>query len=67
MANRLPLPELPGVLIEAGYETPTYRTLYEAARDRRYPAQRGKGGRWTFDPQDIPQIADSLGLLAHAA
>lgn len=67
MPTSLPLTDLPAALIEAGYETPTYRTVYEAARSARIPVKRARNGRWTFDPQDIGDIADRLGLMAHAA
>jgi hypothetical protein len=66
--EQLPLTDLPRALIEAGFEdAPNYRTLYEAARSAVIPAQRGKDGRWKFDPRDLGEIADRLGLLAHAA
>lgn len=67
MSQRLPLTALPRVLIEAGYDTPTYRTLYEAAVSARFPAKQNAGGRWTFALDDLPQIADELGLSDLAA
>ena len=68
MAERLPLTYLPSVLTEAGYQPAPYRDLYEAARDCRIPAKPNKGGRWTFDPADLPTIAQAMGLAdAHAA
>lgn len=66
--EHLPLTDLPRVLIEAGFEdAPNYRACYEAARSAAIPATRGKDGRWKFDPQDLGEIADRLGLLADAA
>ena len=68
MENRRPLTDLPAALLQAGYEAPSYRLAYEAARSARIPAQRGRNGRWSFVLDDIPQIADRLGLLSsHAA
>lgn len=67
MSQRLPLTALPRVLIEAGYDTPTYRALYEAAVSARFPAKQNAGGRWTFTLDDLPQIADALGLSDLAA
>lgn len=65
--QRLPLTDLPRVLIEAGYKSPTYRRLYELAVSARIPAKRGANGRWTFAVDDLPQIADALGLSDLAA
>ncbi len=68
MESRRPLTDLPAALLQAGYETPPYREAYEAARSARIPAQRGRNGRWTFCLDDLPEIADRLGLLSqHAA
>lgn len=66
--DRRPLTDLPAALLHAGYEAPSYRLAYEAARSARIPAQRGRNGRWTFILDDIPQIAGRLDLLSsHAA
>jgi hypothetical protein len=63
-----PLTDLPSALLEAGYEAPSYRFAYEAARSARIPAKRGKNGRWTFVADDLPVIAERLALTAaHAA
>lgn len=68
MAEKLPLTAAPRALIEAGYEAPTYRTIYNRALDGVIPAKVGDNGRWTFDPSDLPAIADAMGLTdAHAA
>ena len=70
MCNAIPLTDLPRALIEAQYEPPAsgYRGCYTAAVDGRIPARRGKNGRWTFDPADLPTIAPAMGLTdAHAA
>lgn len=68
MQSRRPLTDLPAALLQAGYEAPSYRDAYEAARSARIPAQRGRNGRWTFVLDDIPQIAAILDLLSsHAA
>jgi len=68
MANRLPLSELPSTLKSAGITPPKYRTCYTAATDARIPAAKDAGGRWTFSPEDLPAIADAMGLNStHAA
>jgi hypothetical protein len=61
-----PLTELPATLASEGYQPPSYRFAYEAARSARIPATRGDNGRWTFDPADLPIIADRLGLATSA-
>jgi hypothetical protein len=61
-----PLTALPRALLAAGYKTPKYRSLYEAALIARFPAEQAKSGRWVFCVNDVPQIAASLGL-SHAA
>lgn len=65
--QNLPLTELPAALLEAGYDTPGYRDLYEAARSARIPAKRGKNGRWTFAADDLPAIAERLNLIIPSA
>lgn len=68
MERRRPLTDLPAALLQAGHEAPAYREVYEAARSARIPAQRGRNGRWSFAQDDLPKIADRLGLLSsHAA
>lgn len=62
-----PLTDLPATLAAEGYPAPSYRFTYEAARSARIPATRGENGRWTFDPADLPIIADRLGLASSAA
>lgn len=66
--EQIPLTDLPRALLEAGFDdTPNYRACYEAARSAAIPAQRGPDGRWKFNPQDLGEIAERLGLLARAA
>jgi hypothetical protein len=55
-----PLATLPGALIAAGYDAPTYRQCYTAALDARIPTTRGANGRWTFNPADLEIIAEAL-------
>ena len=62
MADKLPLTVLPRALGEAGYQIPKYRTVYNASVDGRAPIERQDNGRWMFDPDQIPAIADALGL-----
>ena len=65
--HRLPLTDLPAALAAQGYAAPRYRFAYEQARSARIPATRGANGRWTFDPADLPVIADRLGLTSSNA
>lgn len=68
MAQSLPITDLPRALINGGYEPANYRRVYEAAVSGTIPAQRGPNGRWTFDLQDLAEIAQALGLTqAYAA
>ena len=62
MAQRHPLTDLPRALIEAGYDAATYRALYVAAVDGRIAVTKGKNGRWTFQADDLPAIAEAMGL-----
>ncbi len=62
-----PLTDLPATLAAEGYRAPSYRFAYEAARSAVIPVTRGENGRWTFDPADLPVIADRLGLTTSAA
>ena len=62
-----PLTDLPATLAAEGYPAPSYRHAYEQARSAAIPATRGENGRWTFDPADLPVIADRLGLTTSAA
>lgn len=67
MSERLPLVALPSTLVEAGFEPVPYRRVYEAATGALIPILRSRSGRWTFDPSDLPLIAQGLGLTsAHA-
>jgi hypothetical protein len=67
MPQRLPLTLLPTALAEGGWEAVPYRRAYEAARSCEIPAQRDRNGRWTFDPQDLPRIAESFRLSSVVA
>ena len=62
MAERHSLTDLPRALIEAGYDATTYRALYTAAVDGRIATTKGKNGRWTFQADDLPAIAEAMGL-----
>lgn len=61
------LTELPAALVEAGYDTPNYRAIYEAARSARIPVRRGENGHWTFSKENVPEIARRLNLKPMAA
>lgn len=62
MKQSIPLTQLPKALATAGYNPPGYRACYEAARSARIAADLADNGRWTFDPADLPAIAQALGL-----
>lgn len=63
-----PITKLPRALAEAGYEQTTYRRVYVASLDGTIPTTQSKTGRWTFSLDDLPAIAEGLGLTdAHAA
>ena len=64
MAEQPPLTQLPRALIDAGFPQLKYRAVYQAATDGVFPAARTPS-MWTYDPADVPQIADALGL-SHA-
>ena len=66
MAGHQPLTFLPHALSEAGYRSPGYRHLFEAAREGWIPVEHLGNGRWVFDPADLHFIATSL-LLERAA
>ena len=67
MADLQPLTFLPHALIEAGYESPGYQALVEAAQAGWIPAEQGGKGRWFYDPADLRFIAESLVLEQVAA
>lgn len=61
-AQHYSLADLPRALIEAGYEPVSYQRAYLACVSGKFPAQRGRGNRWTWNADDLPQIADALQL-----
>ena len=67
MADLRPLTFLPHALIEAGYKSPGYQALVEAAQAGWIPAEQGGKGRWLYDPADLRFIAESLVLAPVAA
>jgi len=68
MAKRFPITDLPRALIEGGFEATTYHRVYNRVIAGTIPARRANNGRWTFDLEDLHQIAEALGLSeAHAA
>lgn len=54
-------------LNEAGYESPEYQSLLEAAQAGWIPAKQDESGQWVYDAADIRFIADSLMLERCAA
>lgn len=62
MPSSIPLPAVPAELARAGFAPPKYRRVYAAACDARIPATRGENGRWMVRRDDLPAIADALGL-----
>ncbi len=67
MAELQPLTFLSQALVEAGYQSPGYQPLFEAASERRIPAKPTGNGRWVFDPADLRTIARVLMLKPVAA
>ena len=67
MAELQPLTFLHDALIEAGYESPGYQSLFEAVQAGWIPAEQGGKGRWFFDPANLRFIAESLMLDPLAA
>lgn len=62
MTQSVLLTSVPSRLKSAGYQPPSYRDLYEAARSARIPAVQGANGRWTIHCNDIDRIVVALGL-----
>lgn len=62
MADKYPLTRLSAALIELGYDSPGYRALYNAALDGRVAVTQNKAGRWFFEAEDVPAIAEGMGL-----
>ena len=67
MADLKPLTILPRALSEAGFESPGYQSLSEAAQEGWIPAEQSENGRWLFDPANLRFIAQSLMLEQVAA
>lgn len=67
MAERLSLTRLPGLLAVNGYEAPSYWMCWTAAVRGAIPVKQGDNKRWTFHTDDLPQIADALGLSENLA
>ena len=61
MKDRSPLSELPRELKRATGETPKYRAIYAKVLDGDLPAEK-INGRWTYSHEDLPIIAETLGL-----
>ena len=66
MSVQLPLTRVPRQLLEANYPRTSYRRVYGAALSGFIPCEQGENGRWTFCPDDLPAIAEGLGLTANA-
>lgn len=63
MAQGQPLSVLVRTLIDSDYQPPlTYDVVYRASLNALIPVERGPNGRWTFNPADVPVIAERLGL-----
>lgn len=58
---------LPKALAAAGYQPPSYRVIYMRAVSDVFPAEQRDNGRWTYSPDDIPQIAAALKLRRSVA
>lgn len=67
MPQLQPLTFLPQALVDAGYKSPGYRSLFEAALAGWIPAEQSQNGRWFFDQNHLGFIAESLMLERAAA
>ncbi len=65
-ADRRPLIDLPRELLAAYGRPVPYATLWRLAVQGGIPVDR-LGGRWLYDPADVPRIAAALGLAAGVA
>ena len=61
MSDLILLSELPSELKRAYGATPPYRIIHTKAIDAKIPAVK-ENGRWHCDPEDVPAIAEALGL-----
>ena len=61
--NKIKLSELPRRLRDEFGEAVSYRRLYTAVLDGIVPAERdASGSRWLVDADDLPEIAQTLGI-----
>ena len=67
MTELKPLTFLPQALIDAGFESPGYQPLFEAAQSGWIPADQSENGQWFFDQANLRFIAVSLLLEPVAA
>jgi hypothetical protein len=60
----IPLPRLPAAIakITAGSRTRTYEECYKAAINCIIPVELTETGRYQFEADRLPEIAESLGL-----
>ncbi len=61
MKDQRPLSDLPPELKRATGTTPKYRAIYTKVLDGDVPAVK-ENGRWYYHPEDLPIIAEALGL-----
>ena len=60
--DKIKLPELPRRLGDEFGVSVSYRCLHSAVLDGIVPAERdASGSRWLIDPDDLPEIAMTLG------
>jgi hypothetical protein len=63
MEKTIGLTDLPRELKTfTGGKTLSYRMLYQKVLNGALPAGRSSGGRWIIDRDDLPKIAETLGL-----
>ena len=67
MSELKPLTFLSQTLVEAGFESPGFQTLHEAAVSGWIPAEEGAKGRWFYDSANLRLIASCLMLRPLAA
>jgi hypothetical protein len=53
MSKKIPMIVIPGKLTTQYGRSPSYRRIWLAAADARFPADQLENGRWLADPADV--------------
>ena len=67
MAKKIPLISIPGALTAQDGRSPSYRKIWLAAADARFPAEQLDNGRWLADPAEVAaafKLDEQDGLIA---